>query len=57
MSLDDFLRRHDNPSERDVRGLLSAHLRRCTGYTPIVRAALDAAAKLAKQHDNEGRDA
>jgi len=57
MSLDDYLRRHDSPSERDIRDLLSGHLCRCTGYTPIVRAALDAAAELAKQHDNEGRDA
>jgi len=57
MSLDDFLRRHDSPSERDIREVLSGHLCRCTGYTPIVRAALDAAAELAKQHDNEGRDA
>jgi len=55
MSLDDFLRRHHS-SERDIRDLLSGHLCRCTGYTPIVRAALDAA-ELAKQHDNEGRDA
>jgi 2-furoyl-CoA dehydrogenase 2Fe-2S iron sulfur subunit len=57
MSLDDFLRRHDSPSERDIRNLLSGHLCRCTGYTPIVRAALDAAAELAKQHGDKGRDA
>lgn len=57
MSLDDFLRRHDSPSERDIRNLLSGHLCRCTGYTPIVRAALDAAAELAKQHGYKGRDA
>src|SRR5271168_125019 len=53
MSLDDFLRRHDSPSERDIRNLLSGHLCRCTGYTPIVRAALDAAAELAKQHGDK----
>jgi 2-furoyl-CoA dehydrogenase 2Fe-2S iron sulfur subunit len=57
MSLDDFLRRNDSPSEHDIRDLLSGHLCRCTGYTPIVRAALDAAAELAKQQDNEGWDA
>lgn len=47
MSLDVYLSRHSNPSESDIRDLLSGHLCRCTGYTPIVRAALDAAAKLA----------
>ncbi|WP_407180681.1 (2Fe-2S)-binding protein [Bradyrhizobium sp. STM 3562] len=47
MSLDDYLRRHPMPSEADVRDLLSGHLCRCTGYTPIVKAALEAAAELA----------
>lgn len=47
MSLDGFLRDHPRPSEADIRDLLSGHLCRCTGYVPIVRAALDAAAELA----------
>jgi 2-furoyl-CoA dehydrogenase 2Fe-2S iron sulfur subunit len=29
---------------------LSGHLCRCTGYAPIVRAALEAAAELADQN-------
>jgi 2-furoyl-CoA dehydrogenase 2Fe-2S iron sulfur subunit len=47
MSLDHYLRRHSTPSEADIRDLLSGHLCRCTGYTPIIKAALEAAAELA----------
>jgi 2-furoyl-CoA dehydrogenase 2Fe-2S iron sulfur subunit len=47
MSLDCFLRQHPHPDEAGIRDLLSGHLCRCTGYTPIVRAALEAAAELA----------
>ncbi|MDI4232607.1 (2Fe-2S)-binding protein [Bradyrhizobium sp. Arg237L] len=46
MSLDHYLCRHPAPSEADIRDLLSGHLCRCTGYTPIVNAALEAAAEL-----------
>ncbi|MBI3434658.1 MAG: (2Fe-2S)-binding protein [Proteobacteria bacterium] len=46
MSLDIFLRAHPAPSEIDIREYLSGHLCRCTGYAPIVAAALDAAEKL-----------
>jgi len=47
MSLDHYLHRHPTPSEADIRDLLTGHLCRCTGYTPIVKAALEAAAELA----------
>jgi 2-furoyl-CoA dehydrogenase 2Fe-2S iron sulfur subunit len=47
MSLDCFLRDHPRPDEESIRDLLSGHLCRCTGYTPIVRAAIEAAAELA----------
>jgi len=43
MSLDHYLSRHPAPTEEDIRDLLSGHLCRCTGYTPIIRAALEAA--------------
>ena len=49
MSLDSFLREHPRPDEESIRDLLSGHLCRCTGYAPIVRAALEAAAELADQ--------
>ena len=46
MSLDAFLREHPDPDEPTLRAYLSGHLCRCTGYVPIVAAALDAARKL-----------
>jgi 2-furoyl-CoA dehydrogenase 2Fe-2S iron sulfur subunit len=52
MSLDLYLRDHADPSEGELRAFLGGHLCRCTGYVPIVAAALDAAKKLreAKAH-------
>ncbi len=44
MSCDDYLRRRPDPSEAEVRDMLSGHLCRCTGYTPIVQAVLETAA-------------
>jgi len=46
MSLDDYLRRHPEPTEQEIRILLSGHLCRCTGYTGIVHAALEAASAM-----------
>ena len=46
MSLDAFLRDHPDPSESAVREYLSGHLCRCTGYVPIIAAALDAARRM-----------
>jgi 2-furoyl-CoA dehydrogenase 2Fe-2S iron sulfur subunit len=43
MSCDDYLRRVPDPSEAQVRDMLSGHLCRCTGYTPIVAAVLETA--------------
>jgi 2-furoyl-CoA dehydrogenase 2Fe-2S iron sulfur subunit len=46
VSLDHYLHRMSDPSESDIREFLGGHLCRCTGYVPIVAAALDAAKKL-----------
>jgi len=46
MSLDDYLRRHPEPTEQEIRSLLSGHLCRCTGYTGIVHAALETASAM-----------
>ncbi|WP_151446660.1 (2Fe-2S)-binding protein [Lacisediminimonas profundi] len=43
MSCSDFLERVPSPTEEQVREMLSGHLCRCTGYTPIVKAVLDVA--------------
>jgi 2-furoyl-CoA dehydrogenase 2Fe-2S iron sulfur subunit len=56
MSLDSFLRDHPRPDEESIRDFLSGHLCRCTGYTPIVRAALEAAAELAGDLSREKTD-
>jgi 2-furoyl-CoA dehydrogenase 2Fe-2S iron sulfur subunit len=45
MSLDHYLERHPDPSESEIREMLSGHLCRCTGYTGIVMAALETAAE------------
>lgn len=46
MSSTDFLQRVPEPSEQQVRDMLSGHLCRCTGYTPIVKAILSVANQL-----------
>jgi len=57
MSLDGFLREHPRPDEAAIRDLLTGHLCRCTGYTPIMRAALEAAAEMAGDLSREKSDA
>jgi 2-furoyl-CoA dehydrogenase 2Fe-2S iron sulfur subunit len=47
MSCMDYLQRVPNPSEQQVREMLSGHLCRCTGYTNIVNAVLDTAKRRA----------
>jgi len=56
MSCMDFLGRVSAPTEEEVRDMLSGHLCRCTGYTPIVQAVLDAAEQL-KNENTETSDA
>ncbi|MGB7120055.1 MAG: 2Fe-2S iron-sulfur cluster-binding protein, partial [Bradyrhizobium sp.] len=57
MSLDNFLRENPRPTEQEIRDLLTGHLCRCTGYTPIVRAATEAAAEMAGDVAKEKSDA
>lgn len=51
MSLDVWLEDRPAPDEGEVRALLSGHLCRCTGYTGIVAAALDAAEARRREDD------
>ena len=55
MSCADYLRRVPDPSEEQVREMLSGHICRCTGYTPIVAAVLDVAAR--RKQKNVSREA
>jgi 2-furoyl-CoA dehydrogenase 2Fe-2S iron sulfur subunit len=57
MSLDCFLRENPRANEKAIRDLLTGHLCRCTGYTPIVRAALEAAAEMSGDVSREKSDA
>lgn len=57
MSLDCLLRDHPRPDEATIRDFLSGHLCRCTGYAPIIRAALEAAAEMAGDVSRETHDA
>jgi 2-furoyl-CoA dehydrogenase 2Fe-2S iron sulfur subunit len=43
MSTTQFLSEHPQPTEREVRDMLSGHICRCTGYRGIVDAILDTA--------------
>ena len=55
MSCEDWLGRVTEPTEAEVRAMLSGHLCRCTGYTPIVAAVLEVA--RARAAHKAGRDA
>lgn len=46
MSLTELLRTDMEPTEQEIRLVLSGHLCRCTGYQNIVAATLDAAASI-----------
>jgi 2-furoyl-CoA dehydrogenase 2Fe-2S iron sulfur subunit len=45
MSATSFLEENSDPSEDEVRDMLSGHICRCTGYTGMVKAILDVAQK------------
>jgi carbon-monoxide dehydrogenase small subunit len=46
MTLTEFLRDHADPTEAEVREVLSGNLCRCTGYQGMVDAALSAAKRM-----------
>ncbi|WP_260924126.1 (2Fe-2S)-binding protein [Novosphingobium sp. 9] len=56
MSLDALLRTRPDASEDDIREVLSGHLCRCTGYAPILTAALAARDRLLAERDASGED-
>jgi 2-furoyl-CoA dehydrogenase 2Fe-2S iron sulfur subunit len=51
MSLDALLRFRPDATEEEIRIMLSVHLCRCTGYVPIMRAALAAQRRLREAGD------
>jgi 2-furoyl-CoA dehydrogenase 2Fe-2S iron sulfur subunit len=46
MSLDALFRKHLDANVERIREVLSGHLCRCTGYAPIIKAALSAQQRL-----------
>ena len=46
MSLDAYLALRPQPSRAEITEVIGGHLCRCTGYAPIIEAALEAAAEL-----------
>jgi 2-furoyl-CoA dehydrogenase 2Fe-2S iron sulfur subunit len=52
MSLDTLLSDEPDAGEARIRDVLGGHLCRCTGYEPIVEAALDAAERLRGANGN-----
>jgi len=57
MSLDALFARRADAAEAEIRDVLTGHLCRCTGYAPIVKAALEAAAELRGKMNREAVDA
>lgn len=49
MSLTELLRDNPEPTEEEVRDVLTGNLCRCTGYSGIVAAALDAARRMSSE--------
>jgi 2-furoyl-CoA dehydrogenase 2Fe-2S iron sulfur subunit len=49
MSLDAYLASVPAPSEQDLTEVVGGHICRCTGYAPIIAAALEAAATLREE--------
>ncbi len=45
MSVTEFLERNTNPTENEIKDMLSGHICRCTGYVGIMRAVLDVASR------------
>ena len=51
MSATHFLQQQPHPDEPQIRDMLSGHICRCTGYTAIVAAILDAASGVNDEAD------
>jgi 2-furoyl-CoA dehydrogenase 2Fe-2S iron sulfur subunit len=53
MSCSQFLEQVAQPTEEEVRDMLSGHFCRCTGYTGIVRAVLEVAQSRANSEKDK----
>jgi aerobic-type carbon monoxide dehydrogenase small subunit (CoxS/CutS family) len=55
MSMEAFLRDHEDPSEDEIREALAGNLCRCTGYRPVVEAVLSRSAAAPSRPSRPGR--
>ena len=46
MTLSDYLYRNKNASEKQIKDVISGHLCRCTGYSSIIKAAIQSAKEI-----------
>lgn len=46
MSFTDFLKRKPDPTEEEVREVLGGHICRCTGYSGLIAAVMDASRRM-----------
>ena len=46
MTLSDYLYRNKNASEKQIKDVISGHLCRCTGYSSIIKAAVQSAKEI-----------
>ena len=53
MSATNVLSKHRDPSEDDIKSMLSRHICRCTGYDSIVKAISQAATELSSKRNRE----
>ena len=46
MTLSDYLYRNKNATEKEIKDVISGHLCRCTGYSSIIKAAIQSAKEI-----------
>jgi aerobic-type carbon monoxide dehydrogenase small subunit (CoxS/CutS family) len=56
MAAVDFLEKHDAPTPEEIAAMLSGHLCRCTGYTPIIESIHAFSRSNRRRSDRESSD-
>jgi aerobic-type carbon monoxide dehydrogenase small subunit (CoxS/CutS family) len=56
MAAVDFLEKHARPTPAEIAAMLSGHLCRCTGYTPIIESIHAFSRSNRRRSDRESSD-